>query len=160
MVRLLYVTECESRLCFLVDTGSEVSIIPPSKAERYKLQNTFGLLAANNLPVVTCETCSLMLHLGLHRTFRWVFMVANLRNPIHGANFSKHYSLVVDMCHRRLLDIRTQLSVQGIISLSQSPSHTLLPKKPTNDFTAIMAEFPTITQPSSKDCPRKHDITD
>ena len=32
--RLLYVTDRESRLSFLVDTGAEVSIIPPSKAER------------------------------------------------------------------------------------------------------------------------------
>ena len=31
---LLYVTDRESRLCFLVDTSAEVSIIPPFKAER------------------------------------------------------------------------------------------------------------------------------
>ena len=43
---LLYVTDRESRLYFLVDTGSEVSIIPPSKAERKNWQDTFGLLAA------------------------------------------------------------------------------------------------------------------
>ena len=52
-----------------------------------------------------------------------------------------------------------QFFVQGIISLSPSPSPTLLPKKLTNDYTAIMAEFPTITQPCSKDRPIKHDIT-
>ena len=32
--RLHYVTDHESRLRFLVDTGAEVSILPPSKAER------------------------------------------------------------------------------------------------------------------------------
>ena len=32
-------------------------------------------------------------------------------------------------------------------------------EKPSNDFTAIMAEFPTITQPCSKDRPIKNDIT-
>ena len=36
MGRLLYVTDCESRLLILVDTSAEVSIIhvPPSNAER------------------------------------------------------------------------------------------------------------------------------
>ena len=69
---LLYVTERESRLRFLVNTGSEVSIIPPSKAERKNPQDTFGLLTANNLPIVTYGTHSLTLNLALRRTFRWV----------------------------------------------------------------------------------------
>ena len=51
--RLLYVIDRESRLCFLVDTGSEVSIIPPSKAERKNWQDAFGLLAANTKPWTT-----------------------------------------------------------------------------------------------------------
>ena len=108
-------------------------------------QDTFGLLATNNLPIVTYGTCLLMLNLGLCCTFRWVFMVANVRNPILGADFLKHYGLVVDMRRTRLLDTRSQLSVQGVISLSPSTSPTLLPKKPSNYFTAIMAQFPTIT---------------
>ena len=86
-------------------------------------------------------------------------MVANVRNLILGADFPKCYGLIVDMQCRGLLDIRTQLSIQGVIFSSPLPSPTLLPKKPTNNFKAIMAEFPTITQPCSKDCPIKHNIT-
>ena len=157
--RLLYVTDRESRLRFFVDTGSEVSIIPPSKAERKKRQDTFGLLAANNSPIVTYGTRLLTLNLGLRRTLCWVFMITNVRNLILGADFLNHYGLVVDMRRRRLLDTRSRLSVQGVISSSPSPSPTLLPKKPSNDLTAIMAEFPNITQPCSKDCPIKHHIT-
>ena len=149
----------ESRLHFLVDTDSEVSIIPPSKAELKNRQDTFGLLAVNNSPIVTYGTHSLTLNLGLCRTFRWVFVIANVRNSILGADFFKCYGLVVDMHRRRLLGTRMQLFIQGIISLSPSPSPTLLPKKPSNDFTAIMAEFLTVTQPCSKDRSIKHDIT-
>ena len=145
--RLLYVTDRESRLRFLVDTGAEVSIIPPSKAERKNRQDTFGLLAANGSPIVTYGTRSLTLNLGLRRTFRWVFVVANVRNPILGADFLKHHGLVVDMGHKRLADTRTQLSVQGIISSSPSLSPSMLPKQQSNDFTAILLEFPAITQP-------------
>ena len=87
MGQLLYVTECESRLCFLVDTSSEVSVIHLSKAERKNQQDTFGLLVANNLSIVTYGTHSLTLNLGLHRNFSWVFMVANMRKLILGADF-------------------------------------------------------------------------
>ena len=139
--RLLYVTDCESRLSFLVDTSSGVSIILSSKAERNNQQDTFGLLTANNSPIVTYRTHSLTLNLGLCCTFQWVFMVANVRNPILGADFLKHYGVIVDMHCRRLLDTRMQLSIQGVISSSLSPSPTLLSKKPTNNFTAIRPSF-------------------
>ena len=85
--RLLHVTDRQSRLCFLVDKGLEVSIILPSKSERKNRQDTFGLLAANNSPIVTYGTRSLTLNLGLRRTFRWVFMIANVRKPILGTDF-------------------------------------------------------------------------
>ena len=41
--RFLYVTDRESRLRFLVHTGSEESIIPPSKAQRKNQQHTLGM---------------------------------------------------------------------------------------------------------------------
>ena len=85
---LLYVTDRQSRLRFQVDTSSEVSIIPPSKAERKNRKDTFGLLTVNNSTVVTYGTRSLMLTLGLHHTFRWVFTMANVRNPILGTDDS------------------------------------------------------------------------
>ena len=80
--RILYITEHESRLRFLVDTCSEVSIIPPSKVKRKNRHYASSLLTANNLPFVTYGTCSLTLNLGLRRTFRWVFIVVNVRDLV------------------------------------------------------------------------------
>ena len=107
MGHLLYVTDRESRLCFLVGTSAEVCIIPPSKDERKNRQNLFGLLAANNSPIVTYGTRSLTLNLGLRRTFRWVFKIGNVRNPILGADFLAYYGLIVDIRRRRLWDTGT-----------------------------------------------------
>ena len=69
--RLLYVTDCEFRLHFLVDTGAEVSIIPPSKAELKNQQDTFGFVAANNSPIVdllanTKSSITKDLPMGIH----------------------------------------------------------------------------------------------
>ena len=74
-------------------------------------------------------THSLTLNFGLRRTFRWVFMVANIRNQIIGADFLKYYGLIVDVRRKQLSDIRTQLSIQGVISSSSSPRLTLITKK-------------------------------
>ena len=85
-------------------------------------------------------------------------MVANMRNPILGADFLLHYGLMVDMGHKLLADTRTNLSVLGVISLSQSASPSLLPQQPENEFTALLREFPSIAQLCGKDRPIKHDI--
>ena len=80
-------------------------------------------------------------------------MVANVLNPILEPDFLRHFGLVVDMGYKRLADTRTNLSVQGVISLSLSPSPSLLLQQLDNDFTAILLEFPTITQLCGKGHP-------
>ena len=54
-------------------------------------------------------------------------MVANVRNPILGADFLEHYGLVVDMGDKQLVDAGTNLSAQGVILSSPSLSPLLLP---------------------------------
>ena len=51
--RLFYVTDRNTGLHLLVDTGAEVSIVPPVASERANPQVGFSLLAANNSPITT-----------------------------------------------------------------------------------------------------------
>ena len=46
--RLLYVTDRNSKLKFLIDTGSEVSFIPHSTEKHFVQPISFSLQAANN----------------------------------------------------------------------------------------------------------------
>ena len=85
--------------------------------------------------------------------------MAKVRNPILGADFLKHHSLVVDMGHKRLVDTRQNLSIHGVISSSPSHSPSMLPKQQSNNFNAILREFHAIMQLSNKDRPIKHDVT-
>ena len=45
----------------------------------------------------------LTLNIGLRRTFQWVFIIADVKNPIIGADFLRRYSLLVDVEHNQLL---------------------------------------------------------
>ena len=158
--RLFYIHDKTTGTRFLVDTGAEVSVVPPSQAERQRLsEDHLTLQAVNNTPIATYGTRSLTLDLGLRRTFRWVFVVANVKHPILGADFLRHYNLLVDMRHQRLADGLTQLSVQGVICSAMSPSPAILPRQPTSAYDKLLAEFPTITRPCTADAPVKHDIT-
>lgn len=54
--RLFYITDHSLGLRFLIDTGAEVSVVPPTSAERQTGQGDFLLRAANNTPIATYGT--------------------------------------------------------------------------------------------------------
>ena len=85
--RLFYTTDCTNRLRFLVDTGAEVSVIPPSATGPSHLKSNLTLQAANNTPIPTYGNRLLTLNIGLCRTFQWVFIIADVKNPIIDADF-------------------------------------------------------------------------
>jgi hypothetical protein len=53
--------------------------------------------------------------LGLHREFKWIFLIANVEKPILGADFLCHYNLLSDARNKRLLDASTQLATTGTV---------------------------------------------
>ena len=125
---LFYVTDHTSGLRFLVDTGAEVSVIPSSASDRNHHKNNLNLQAVNNTSIATYGNKLLTLNIGLCCAFQWVFIIADVKNSIIGADFLRHYSILVDVARNRLVDNLTQLQVQGIAIQEQSPSPTLLPK--------------------------------
>ncbi|KAL5515485.1 hypothetical protein EMCRGX_G000658 [Ephydatia muelleri] len=141
-----------------VDTGSEVSVIPPSGTDRHA-SDTLTLTAVNSSPIRTYGKRSLTLNLGLRRTLPWIFIIADVRKPILGADFLRHFALLVDMQNRKLIDTHTQLYIQGILSHDLSPSPSIRPKDTSDPYSALLAEFPALLQVCSSDIPVRHDVT-
>ena len=113
--RLFYVTDHSTGLRFLVDTGAEICVIPPSRTDRKHQQDDFSL-PVNNTAIATYG----------RRTFRWIFVFADVKNPMLGADFLRHYCLLVDVRQSRLSD--SDMKVQGIVCQDSSPSPTILPR--------------------------------
>jgi len=112
--RLFYITDSVSNYRFLIDTGAEVSVLPPSSTERQQRCNDFSLVAVNG---AIYGKRSLTLNLGLRRVFRWVFVIANEQIPIIGADFLHHHSLLVYMANSRLVD------TSGVTKPGPGPGH-------------------------------------
>ena len=86
--RLFCITDDSSGLRFLVDTGGTSECYsPPTPAQRKHTHDNFQLQAVNSSPITTYGNQSLTLDLGLSRTFRWVFVIADVQSPILGADF-------------------------------------------------------------------------
>ena len=76
--RLFFITDRTHGFRFLIDTGAEVSVLPSTCIKRKCPDTSVSLQAVNGTPIATHGTCSLSLNLGLRRTFRWVFIIADV----------------------------------------------------------------------------------
>ena len=156
--RLFFVSDKTTRTRFLVDTGSEVSAIPSSPADRRRTPDKLTLMAVNDIPISTYGKCSLTLNLGLRWSLPWIFIITEVQQPILGADFLRHFGLLVDMQQRQLIDTHTQLHIQGILSTDPSPSPSICPKDANNPYLTLLSEFPALTRVRSLDAPVKHDV--
>jgi len=130
-----------------VDTGTQISAIPLTPVQCKYPQEGLCLQAVNNSTISTYGNQLLMLDLGLHRSFRWIFVIVDVQTPILGADFLQYFGLLVNVRHTCLSDEVTKLKVQGILSATSSPSPSVLPKQSPNEFHAILLEFPELLQP-------------
>ena len=112
--RRLFIRDRKSNVSFLVDTGSDVSLLP---ANNYQKRNTpqQTLFAANSSTINVYGQLTLSLDFHLRRQFTWTFLVANVSTPILGADFLHYFELVPDLRHKCLRDLKTNF---------QSPSLT------------------------------------
>uniref|UniRef100_A0A1X7UEZ2 Peptidase A2 domain-containing protein n=1 Tax=Amphimedon queenslandica TaxID=400682 RepID=A0A1X7UEZ2_AMPQE len=143
---LFFVLECTSHQHFLVDTGAEISVVPPSKSERQHKQQCINLLAANGATITTYGLCSITLNLGFCHPYHWIFTVAVVRQPILGADFLRHHGLLVDVKNRILMDSESKLKTD-IISTHQN-THSLTTLNPlfsSNPFHSLLLDYLELT---------------
>ena len=149
-----------SGLRFLVDTGTEVSIIPPSVPPHTHRASRYSLQAVNQSSIATFETRSLTLNLGLRHSFQWIFIVADVMHAILGADFLHHFGLSVDIQKLLFTDTQTQLQVNGMLTTSTSvrPSIPILHRTHTRPSSrsyltsfalAVLLSLPSILSPTT-----------
>lgn len=156
----LSVTDSETGIRFLIDTGANVSVLPYTsrlvKKSECKLSD-YRLFAANGSEIKTYGTKILTLNLKLRRPYKWTFIVADVKQPIIGADFIKYHKLLVDLNGHKLVDKITNLCILGsIVSWNEPSLRTIDTKHPYLD---LLSKYPDITKPINfKDNPR-HSVT-
>ncbi|GFS81847.1 retrotransposable element Tf2 protein type 1 [Trichonephila clavipes] len=120
----LFLLDRKSGQKFLIDSGSEICVIPPSPTMNKSPQSNFSLFAANNTKIPAYGMVRKELNLGLRRPFIWTFIIADVSSPIIGADFLKHFNLLIDLKKKK-----------GIIRPSKSPWSSSLHVVPKSDST-------------------------
>ena len=157
--RLFFISDRDSGQKFMVDTGAEVSVIPPRREDRKRGFTALALQACNKSPIKTYGMRSLTLNLGLRRTCQWIFIIADVEHPIIGIDFLHNFGLLVDVRQRRLIDSTTNLHVRGFRTNTTSLSPSFSSITPASPFQELLGKFPSITKPCFKESSVKHGIT-
>ena len=145
---------------FLVDTGAFLSVLAATAADKRRPVSSLRLQAANGSPIKTYGQKSLTLNLGLRRQFTWVFVLADVKQHILGADFLGKYKLLVDVSRRKLIDQVTSLAVPGC-KCKHTPDYPMnlsvvLPQE--KKYSDLLEEFPDLLKPNFHNV-NKHSVT-
>ncbi|UYV73731.1 hypothetical protein LAZ67_11000573, partial [Cordylochernes scorpioides] len=151
----LFVKDKETGLQFLIDSGADVSVIPPT--DKDVPSNELLLYAANGSKIVTFGTKVIKIDLGLRRSFQWCFIIAKVNKGIIAADFLNNFKLILDISNKRLIDGITNLSIRGDVMSIDSTSITSTINK-NEKYYNLLAQFPEITKPNFLINKVKHDV--
>ena len=156
--KLLYVADERHKCKYLIDTGAAVSVLPRSCANGISDADSLPLVAANNSTIHTYGNCKRVVDVCLKREYPWTFIVADVQQPIIGADFLIHYNLLVDLRSRCLRDMPTGLAIAASLS-SIKPLSLNRVDTVQNEYTKLLGQFPELTRPTTKGETDKHGKT-
>lgn len=156
----LFITDCNTRTKFLIDTGSDICVYPVSALNERRCKTSYQLCAANGSVIDTYGYIHLNLNIGLRRDFPWRFVIADVTKAIIGVDFLSHYNLIVDVSNKKLVDNLTNLSVcTSIYKPNCLVSSIKIPIGGNSSYHKILSEFPEITRPAGTPGIVKHNTT-
>lgn len=142
--RRVFVTDARSGRRFLIDSGADISVLPPSVGQRPI--SGIVLTAANGTRIQTYGQKTLNLDLGLTRPFSWTFEIADVTRGIIGADFLHYYGLLVDVRRNSLVDSNSGLASK-IVTANTVPPTICVVSQPRL-WTNLIADFPKVTRES------------
>jgi len=145
--RRLFVHDTESNNWFLVDTGSDVSLLPAT-AEEKRRQPIRYLYAANGTLIKVFGEKLLDLKLNLKRELRWVLLITDVDTAILGADFLEHFDLSPNLKRKCLTDNTTGISSDGKVQMSKNFEVKVINED--DKYMKMMKSFPGITNPLVK----------
>lgn len=146
-------------LNFLIDSGANVSVFPRMlmrNTSKFSESEQYKLFAANGTEIKTYGVQVLELDFRLRRCFKWMFIIADVRQPIIGADFLVNFKLLIDLSGRKLIDQITSLNVIACVSNSNEP--TLKTVDDSHPYYELLQKFPDITKPFSFKDKIKHSV--
>ena len=137
------ITDIISGRSFLVDTGAEESVFPATNTEKKKSCDP-NLIAANGSAIATYGKRLISLKVSKTTLFKQKFCIADVTQPILGADFFTGHRLAIDLSNNRLV------SLDGGLIVKARPTHSPRPgiHRVHSNNEAILEDFPELLIPT------------
>lgn len=144
---LMYCRDLISGVKFLIDSGSEVSVIPRSMAgdlEEEPLR--FTLKGAGGHGINTHGTKKMKISMNENNSFIWTFIVADVSSPIIGLDFLTAFRLAIMPFGNNVVNCLNHTSIP---CLRGSGTSQCLKVEIHDPAVELLAKFPGLTEPNA-----------
>ena len=135
----MIIDECSQKCC-LLDTGSQVSLWPPSPSSSKLQLSCVRLTAANGTPIKAFGQQTKLIKIS-GKSYSFVFLIAQVSRPILGLDFLQTFEMAIDLCKRQLIDSGTSTR----FSSASSEISGVNIVRSLSSFLHALQEFPEIT---------------
>ncbi|BHF69362.1 hypothetical protein SprV_0301240600 [Sparganum proliferum] len=139
---------------FLERLPADVQSILASGSEDFSVLR----LAETADRMMEVQRLSLILNIGLHRSFSWVFVIVDVSRAILCSDFLPEFDLLVDCRRARLLVRTTALSVRGLTPFTTSCNLSVLDTCTACLHQELLLQHPNITYLQFHSGDVQHDI--
>ena len=156
--QLMFVKDVNSRTSFLIDPGSQVSILPfdQLKHNPNRLTNGLVLTGVSGKKINTFGIDKLKLKFNEENEFIWSFVLAEVDQPIIGIDFIKHFKLGVVPHLNQLTNHNNNSIIKCTMANGNLSSMNV--KIDTDDFVSkLLCKYPDLTSTDKHVAP-KHDV--
>ena len=113
------------------------------------------LKAANGTAIRTYGERHMDVSLQLRRAFPWVFIIADVTEPIIGIDFLMHYNLTINLKYCKLIDDTTKLETAANTHFTRSQCLTI-GEANEGPYREALKEYPSLTRKQTELRPVKH----
>ena len=154
---LLHVWDSSNQVKWLVDSGSLLSIIPPSEEARSRGPDGLVLKAANGSEILCYGKASLTITIG-NQKFRYDVVVADIKHHILGADFLSHFYLAPNLRDGNLLDLKKLSTLPATLATGFYSNPVNLINDDADPFYKLLDKFPALSQPAFRIKEPKHGV--
>ena len=129
----------------LVDTGSTFSLLPARPFEKRHKANNKLFKDAQGMPIPVYGQRELFVDIGTGKSYKHMFFVAGVEDPLLGMDFLLEHRLAVDPVHERLIDVDTYVSIPVNTVIVNAISSTC---NFEGKFQNLWKEFPMLSEAS------------
>ena len=155
---LLFVHDAGNQRKWLIDGGAVLSIMPPTMAQRLKGPTEAQLQAANGTRIacygVSLETISLA-----DRQISFPITIADVKQPILGADFLAHSFLAPNHRDGTLIDLKDYSVLKAHFDNESEPIRINYVDQATDPYYQLLDRYPTLSNPSFRVKEVEHGVT-